>query len=181
MLIVATETSNFFLRFDNNQRCSRSAQGDVAQHRDADAALEQLQRRYTDGGGLEKLLFDFGRGSTIRLYQKRIPLGTITEHLITHLRRRDCCRDCIFRSIVQFSLSLKVELFVSIFRLASLLPQFVSSPCDLHLLGICHCDLLRTGSGTTKKYGYLPSTRSAREFPGRQHKICGLRVRPKIS
>jgi ribonuclease Z len=35
--------------------------------------------------GPEKLLFDFGRGSTIRLFQKRIPLGAITAHFITHL------------------------------------------------------------------------------------------------
>jgi ribonuclease Z len=35
--------------------------------------------------GPEKLLFDMGRGSTIRLFQKRIPLGAITAHFITHL------------------------------------------------------------------------------------------------
>ncbi len=35
--------------------------------------------------GPEKLLFDFGRGSTIRLFQKHIPLGSITAHFITHL------------------------------------------------------------------------------------------------
>ncbi|HLZ05289.1 MAG TPA: MBL fold metallo-hydrolase [Bradyrhizobium sp.] len=35
--------------------------------------------------GPEKLLFDFGRGSTIRLFQKHIPLGAITAHFITHL------------------------------------------------------------------------------------------------
>jgi ribonuclease Z len=35
--------------------------------------------------GSEKLLFDIGRGSTIRLFQKRIPLGAITAHFITHL------------------------------------------------------------------------------------------------
>jgi ribonuclease Z len=35
--------------------------------------------------GSEKLLFDLGRGSTIRLFQKRIPLGAITAHFITHL------------------------------------------------------------------------------------------------
>jgi ribonuclease Z len=35
--------------------------------------------------GPEKLLFDLGRGSTIRLFQKRIPLGAITAHFITHL------------------------------------------------------------------------------------------------
>jgi ribonuclease Z len=35
--------------------------------------------------GSEKLLFDFGRGSTIRLFQKGIPLGAITAHFITHL------------------------------------------------------------------------------------------------
>lgn len=75
--------------------------------------------------------------------------------LETSLRRcrRDCCSDCIFWSLVQFSLSLKVKLFVSIFRLACVLPQFVSAPCDLHLLGICHCDLLRTELGTTKNMG----------------------------
>ena len=67
--------------------------------------------------------------------------------------RRDCCSDFIFWSLVQFSLSLKVKLFVSILRLACLLPQFVSAPCDLHLLGICHCDLLRTELGTTKNMG----------------------------
>ncbi|MGC2774911.1 MAG: MBL fold metallo-hydrolase [Bradyrhizobium sp.] len=35
--------------------------------------------------GPERLLFDLGRGSTIRLFQKNIPLGTITAHFITHL------------------------------------------------------------------------------------------------
>jgi ribonuclease Z len=35
--------------------------------------------------GSEKLLFDLGRGSTIRLFQMRIPLGAITAHFITHL------------------------------------------------------------------------------------------------
>jgi len=35
--------------------------------------------------GPEKLLFDFGRGSTMRLFQKQIPLGALTAHFITHL------------------------------------------------------------------------------------------------
>lgn len=35
--------------------------------------------------GSERLIFDLGRGSTIRLYQKKIPLGSITAHFITHL------------------------------------------------------------------------------------------------
>src|SRR5438552_12749147 len=35
--------------------------------------------------GPEKLLFDIGRGSTIRLFQKRIALGAITAHFLTHL------------------------------------------------------------------------------------------------
>jgi ribonuclease Z len=35
--------------------------------------------------GSEKLLFDLGRGSTMRLYQKRIPLGSINAHFISHL------------------------------------------------------------------------------------------------
>ena len=35
--------------------------------------------------GPEKLLFDFGRGFTIRLFQKHIPRGAITAHFITHL------------------------------------------------------------------------------------------------
>ncbi|MGJ4945439.1 MBL fold metallo-hydrolase [Bradyrhizobium sp. HKCCYLS1011] len=35
--------------------------------------------------GPERLIFDLGRGSTIRLYQKKIPLGSITAHFITHL------------------------------------------------------------------------------------------------
>ena len=35
--------------------------------------------------GSEKLLFDLGRGCTIRLFQKHIPLGAITAHFITHL------------------------------------------------------------------------------------------------
>ncbi len=35
--------------------------------------------------GPERLIFDLGRGSTIRLFQKRIPLGSITAHFITHL------------------------------------------------------------------------------------------------
>jgi ribonuclease Z len=35
--------------------------------------------------GPEKLIFDFGRGSTIRLFQKKIALGSITAHFITHL------------------------------------------------------------------------------------------------
>jgi ribonuclease Z len=35
--------------------------------------------------GQEKLLFDIGRGSTIRLFQKGIPLGAINAHFITHM------------------------------------------------------------------------------------------------
>ena len=35
--------------------------------------------------GKQKLLFDLGRGSTIRLFQKRIPLGAINAHFITHM------------------------------------------------------------------------------------------------
>ncbi|WP_349644666.1 MULTISPECIES: MBL fold metallo-hydrolase [unclassified Bradyrhizobium] len=35
--------------------------------------------------GDQKLVFDLGRGSTIRLYQKKIPLGAVTAHFITHL------------------------------------------------------------------------------------------------
>src|SRR5262249_13154880 len=35
--------------------------------------------------GPEKLLFDIGRGSTIRLFQKRIPLGATTAHFVTHM------------------------------------------------------------------------------------------------
>ncbi|WP_050625580.1 MBL fold metallo-hydrolase [Bradyrhizobium viridifuturi] len=35
--------------------------------------------------GSEKLIFDLGRGSTIRLFQKKIPIGAITAHFITHL------------------------------------------------------------------------------------------------
>ncbi|MGJ5087799.1 MBL fold metallo-hydrolase [Bradyrhizobium sp. HKCCYLRH1065] len=35
--------------------------------------------------GPERLLFDLGRGSTIRLFQKSIPLGSITAHFLTHL------------------------------------------------------------------------------------------------
>jgi ribonuclease Z len=35
--------------------------------------------------GAERLIFDLGRGSTIRLFQKKIPLGSITAHFITHL------------------------------------------------------------------------------------------------
>ena len=35
--------------------------------------------------GPERLLFDLGRGSTIRLFQKNIPLGSITAHFLTHL------------------------------------------------------------------------------------------------
>jgi ribonuclease Z len=35
--------------------------------------------------GPERLLFDLGRGATIRLFQKKIPLGSITAHFITHL------------------------------------------------------------------------------------------------
>lgn len=35
--------------------------------------------------GREKLLFDLGRGSTIRLFQKRVPLGALTAHFITHM------------------------------------------------------------------------------------------------
>ena len=37
-----------------------------------------------EAGG-ERLIFDFGRGSTIRLFQKKIPIGSITAHFITHL------------------------------------------------------------------------------------------------
>ncbi len=35
--------------------------------------------------GKQKLLFDLGRGSTMRLFQKRIPLGAIDAHFITHM------------------------------------------------------------------------------------------------
>jgi len=35
--------------------------------------------------GDQKLVFDLGRGSTIRLFQNKIPLGAITAHFITHL------------------------------------------------------------------------------------------------
>jgi ribonuclease Z len=35
--------------------------------------------------GPERLIFDLGRGSSIRLFQKKIPLGSITAHFITHL------------------------------------------------------------------------------------------------
>ena len=35
--------------------------------------------------GAERLIFDFGRGSSIRLFQRNIPLGSITAHFITHL------------------------------------------------------------------------------------------------
>ncbi|MDH2380497.1 MBL fold metallo-hydrolase [Bradyrhizobium sp. CER78] len=35
--------------------------------------------------GPEKLIFDLGRGSTIRLFQRKIPIGAITAHFITHL------------------------------------------------------------------------------------------------
>jgi ribonuclease Z len=35
--------------------------------------------------GPERLIFDLGRGSSIRLFQRNIPLGSITAHFITHL------------------------------------------------------------------------------------------------
>ncbi len=35
--------------------------------------------------GDQRLLFDLGRGSTIRLFQKRVPLGSINAHFITHM------------------------------------------------------------------------------------------------
>ncbi len=35
--------------------------------------------------GPEKLVFDLGRGATIRLFQKKIPIGAITAHFITHM------------------------------------------------------------------------------------------------
>src|ERR1700682_1578385 len=35
--------------------------------------------------GPERLIFDLGRGSSIRLFQKKIPLGSVTAHFITHL------------------------------------------------------------------------------------------------
>ncbi|MBR0896711.1 MBL fold metallo-hydrolase [Bradyrhizobium tropiciagri] len=35
--------------------------------------------------GNQKLLFDLGRGTAIRLFQKKIPLGSITAHFLTHL------------------------------------------------------------------------------------------------
>jgi len=47
-------------------------------------------------------------------------------------------------SLIQFSLSLEVKFLVSVFGLASPLPQFISTAHDFHLLGICHVDLLRT-------------------------------------
>ena len=34
--------------------------------------------------GHRRLLFDFGRGCTIRLWQLRIPLGSIDAHFLTH-------------------------------------------------------------------------------------------------
>ena len=37
-----------------------------------------------EAGGL-RLLFDMGRGNTIRLWQKQISLGSITAHFLTHL------------------------------------------------------------------------------------------------
>lgn len=37
-----------------------------------------------EAGG-QRLIFDLGRGATIRLYQKKIALGTINAHFITHL------------------------------------------------------------------------------------------------
>jgi ribonuclease Z len=37
-----------------------------------------------EAGG-QRLVFDMGRGVTIRLWQKQIPLGTITAHFLTHL------------------------------------------------------------------------------------------------
>ena len=42
-----------------------------------------------EAGG-DRLIFDFGRGSSIRLFQKKIPIGSITAHFITHLRFRSC-------------------------------------------------------------------------------------------
>ncbi len=35
--------------------------------------------------GDQRFLFDLGRGSTIRLFQKRVPLGSINAHFITHM------------------------------------------------------------------------------------------------
>src|ERR1700730_7140564 len=35
--------------------------------------------------GSERLIFDLGRGSTIRLFQKKIPLGSISAQFVTHL------------------------------------------------------------------------------------------------
>jgi ribonuclease Z len=35
--------------------------------------------------GGQRLLFDMGRGVTIRLWQKRIPLGAVDAHFLTHL------------------------------------------------------------------------------------------------
>jgi ribonuclease Z len=35
--------------------------------------------------GNQRLLFDLGRGVTIRLFQKKIPLGSISAHFLTHL------------------------------------------------------------------------------------------------
>jgi ribonuclease Z len=37
-----------------------------------------------EAGGL-RLVFDFGRGAPIRLWQKQIPLGSINAHFLTHL------------------------------------------------------------------------------------------------
>jgi ribonuclease Z len=37
-----------------------------------------------EAGGL-RLVFDIGRGAPIRLWQKQIPLGTISAHFLTHL------------------------------------------------------------------------------------------------
>ncbi len=35
--------------------------------------------------GGQRLIFDLGRGATIRLFQQKIPFGTINAHFITHL------------------------------------------------------------------------------------------------
>ncbi len=48
-------------------------------------SLERLGNSTLIEVGGQRLVFDMGRGVTIRLWQKQIPLGSIDAHFLTHL------------------------------------------------------------------------------------------------
>ncbi len=48
-------------------------------------SLERFGNSTLVEAGAQRLVFDMGRGNTIRLWQKQIPLGSINAHFLTHL------------------------------------------------------------------------------------------------